>query len=518
MKRFSILMLAVMVFTTVVASANPFSDVPFSHWAYDAVNKLSVRGIVQGFPDGTFKGSKEVTRYQMAMMVAKMLASVEQMMESGMGTNLVTKADLQTLEKLTVEFADELALLGVKVTALEDDMQVVKEDVAILRNDVDGIKTFIAQGGTDKVSVGGDLRILAHNGEQEPNTDLEGITTTLRFNFNMNIDENVKAVARWNAIVRHPWNQRNINDDVNNAFDRAYVQLKNPFDIKGDMIVGRQYVVRGHSLIINDNFDGVIFNKKAGEVDLSFGALDNDARMADGSKNLIMLGAAGKFKDHDVYANIYYREYDDNMAADTDLKDTIIELGAAGTFGDKGTMGYDLSVANVKQEGDVIDHSGIMAYGAFKYDDAAQDWALKVAYGYADDEVTDFGLVDYDQRYLDGVESPFEDIMRASVLFGAAAPGGAVTNFSNIKVQGEYRPVDSKHYARLAVDMLKADDDTLPRFVATDPNGEAMVLTFEYRYQFAENTRLSIGYTDFANDTDNCPDYGIAWVELFSRF
>ena len=46
MKRISMLLIAVMVLSTVAASANPFSDVPFSHWAYDAVNKLAAKGII----------------------------------------------------------------------------------------------------------------------------------------------------------------------------------------------------------------------------------------------------------------------------------------------------------------------------------------------------------------------------------------------------------------------------------------------------------------------------------------
>ncbi|MGI6444554.1 MAG: S-layer homology domain-containing protein [Candidatus Ozemobacteraceae bacterium] len=168
MKRISMLLVAVMVLSTVVATANPFSDVPFSHWSYDAVNKLTSKGILQGYPDGTFKGEKNVTRYHLAMVVAKMLSNVEQMLESGTGSSLVTKADLQTLEKLTVEFADELALLGVKVTALEDDMQIVKEDVAGVKKDVDSIKGYMARGGMEKVAISGDM-IVRHDDKLNQN-------------------------------------------------------------------------------------------------------------------------------------------------------------------------------------------------------------------------------------------------------------------------------------------------------------------------------------------------------------
>ena len=45
-------------------AANPFSDLPAGHWAYGAVAKLAAAGVVDGFPDGTFKGDKTMTRYE----------------------------------------------------------------------------------------------------------------------------------------------------------------------------------------------------------------------------------------------------------------------------------------------------------------------------------------------------------------------------------------------------------------------------------------------------------------------
>ena len=140
------------------------------------------------------------------MITAKMIANVEQMG----GNGSVSKTDLQTLEKLTVEFADELALLGVKVTALEDDMQVVKEDVAGLKKDVDGIKTYMKNGGMDKVKLSGDILVrnygmaiddLVLNGQQIRGEDHRHRTETmLRLQLDAQIDENVTARARWNMI------------------------------------------------------------------------------------------------------------------------------------------------------------------------------------------------------------------------------------------------------------------------------------------------------------------------------
>ena len=84
-----------------VYAANPFSDVPAGHWAYDAVNKLAAEGVIEGYPGGTYGGDRLMTRYEMAQIVAKAMAK---------GGNA---------DRLAAEFADELDSLGVRVANLE---------------------------------------------------------------------------------------------------------------------------------------------------------------------------------------------------------------------------------------------------------------------------------------------------------------------------------------------------------------------------------------------------------------
>ena len=62
--------------STTFAAANPFSDVPRGHWAYDAVTQLAADGVIEGYGDGTFLGNRNITRYEMAQMVAKALAAL----------------------------------------------------------------------------------------------------------------------------------------------------------------------------------------------------------------------------------------------------------------------------------------------------------------------------------------------------------------------------------------------------------------------------------------------------------
>ena len=93
--------------STTFAAANPFSDVPAGHWAYDAVTQLAADGIVEGYGDGTYLGNRNITRYEMAQMIAKAMAKNP----SG--------ADKAALDRLAAEFSEELNNLGVRVSELE---------------------------------------------------------------------------------------------------------------------------------------------------------------------------------------------------------------------------------------------------------------------------------------------------------------------------------------------------------------------------------------------------------------
>ena len=123
MKKALVLAMAMALGVTASAyAANPFSDVPAGHWAYDAVNKLAAEGVVDGYPDGTYGGDKLMTRYEMAQIVAKAMAK---------GANV---------DKLAAEFADELDSLGVRVANLEkkaDNVKITGQIRASYR-DVDG--------------------------------------------------------------------------------------------------------------------------------------------------------------------------------------------------------------------------------------------------------------------------------------------------------------------------------------------------------------------------------------------
>ena len=139
-------------------AANPFADVSASDWAYQAVADLSDQGIVEGYPDGTFKGQTNITRYEMAQIIARLMAKEDQY-------NAEQRA---TIDKLAGEYADELDTLGVRVSNLEKkvgniswsgDARMQYQDHGDYGDDTWGARARINLSGqvNDKVTVEGRL-------------------------------------------------------------------------------------------------------------------------------------------------------------------------------------------------------------------------------------------------------------------------------------------------------------------------------------------------------------------------
>src|ERR1700736_4194277 len=110
------------------AVAQPFADTPTNHWAYDAIAELAAKGLLEGYPDGTFKGDRAMTRYEMAMVVARLLARVETLQiltPASRPKPEVTNADIDMILRLVSEFRAELAAKNVQLTAVEEELNAI---------------------------------------------------------------------------------------------------------------------------------------------------------------------------------------------------------------------------------------------------------------------------------------------------------------------------------------------------------------------------------------------------------
>ncbi len=133
-----------------------FSDVPAGHWAKEAVEALAAKGLVIGFPDGTFRGNENLTRYQAALIIYRLLQQIEGELKAK-GESPTMKAmsseDLEALKNAVQELAAELAALGVRVSALEDSA-ATKEDIARLEAMIQELKAQPApEPGMDQAAL-----------------------------------------------------------------------------------------------------------------------------------------------------------------------------------------------------------------------------------------------------------------------------------------------------------------------------------------------------------------------------
>jgi hypothetical protein len=102
-----------------LTSVSQLSDVQPTDWAFQALQSLVERySVVAGYPDGTFRGNRALTRYEFAAGLNAVLDRINELVDAGLA-NAVLQADLATLERLQQEFAVELATLRDRVDRLE---------------------------------------------------------------------------------------------------------------------------------------------------------------------------------------------------------------------------------------------------------------------------------------------------------------------------------------------------------------------------------------------------------------
>ena len=210
--------------------AQPFADVPGEHWAFDAIAELAAKGILEGYPDGTFKGDRAMTRYEMAMALARILARIEAIKippPPKIPPPEVTRADMDRLTRLLNEFRAELSALGVRITALEEQIAAVK---ARLDN------TYITGNWTYVYVTGG-----APNPAQIFSSAFTtfGSPEVQRNRIRLNIRGRLSP--EFQVFLRARWNSRHLDDHFSTTdFDRLRADWASPW-FGMVFSVGREY-------------------------------------------------------------------------------------------------------------------------------------------------------------------------------------------------------------------------------------------------------------------------------------
>lgn len=214
-------------------AANPFSDVTADDWAYQAVSDLSAQGVVEGYPDGTFKGERNMTRYELAQIVARLMAKEDQL-------NAQQQA---TLDKLAGEYADELANLGVRVSNLEKKV--------------------------GNISWSGDARMRYIN--KAKTNDKDAWDGRLRLTVKGQVNDSTYAQGR---IATNMYFKDADKDDGNTTMERLFVNHN--FGEKTSVVLGRQDLTVFGGLEYDDAFDGAKLAYSDGKFDAyaAFGQLN----------------------------------------------------------------------------------------------------------------------------------------------------------------------------------------------------------------------------------------------------
>ena len=222
-------------------AANPFSDVTADDWAYQAVSDLSAQGVVEGYPDGTFKGERNMTRYELAQIIARLMAKEDQL-------NAEQQA---TLDKLAGEYADELANLGVRVSNLEKKV--------------------------GNISWAGDAKMMYTNNAEK------GVKDTYKGRIRLNVKGQVNdATYVQGRILTNMYFKDAGTDDGNTTMDRLFVNHN--FGEKTSVVLGRQDLTVFGGLEYDDAFDGAKLAYNDGKFDAyaAFGQMNagTDAQKA----------------------------------------------------------------------------------------------------------------------------------------------------------------------------------------------------------------------------------------------
>ena len=247
-------------------AANPFSDVSTSDWAYQAVSDLSDQGIVEGYPDGTFKGQTNITRYEMAQIVARLMAKEDQY-------NAEQRA---TIDKLAAEYADELDSLGVRVSNLE-------KKVGNISWSGDARMRYQSKDNGSDESWNGRIRINMKGQVNDKTTvNARFSTDSIKFDDD-NDDENVGMEV---LNVKHDFG----------AWDVTLGRFGNSFGNQGGWLYGSSW-----------GFDGAQVAAEFGKVDLAVGYgqfnsnRNSTSRIDD--KDMFYAKADADFGAFDLYAN-----------------------------------------------------------------------------------------------------------------------------------------------------------------------------------------------------------------------
>jgi len=244
-----------------VAAQDASSDLPKDHWDHEAVHALVTSGILDGYPDGTFRGKNLVTRYALAVTLARAV----QQLQAGGGPSggKVSEGDLATLEKLIREFSDELGMLGVKTASLEERLRGQGEEIDKLKVRIDEVEKKKKDEDKTIFLEDGEIRIVGYNKEE-----LNNFANTI-LNLGFKVED--KVAGRVGLQYTNSFDQ-NLSNDVFDTYEAYadFLKLK-PFD---KLRVGKFNEFLGTGLTLFDRREGFQLETEKNDIFFQIGYFD----------------------------------------------------------------------------------------------------------------------------------------------------------------------------------------------------------------------------------------------------
>lgn len=323
-KLLSALVATMAVGTACVFAANPFVDVPANSWAYQSVVSIANAGIIQGVDGTHFEGNRTITRYEAAEITAKAMANSHK-------ANAQQRA---VINKLAQEFANELNVLGVRVSELENKVGNVKlEGNARVR--------YIHIKGQVEKDASYDLKTV--------------LKATAKVNDNVTAQYGVEYVQAFKST-----------DDASAAHAVTKVaNLQAQVCQKVGLTLGRQDFTLGQGYLYDSTLDGV--------------------KLTYNRDNFVATVGYGKLKDGNTFA-LLNRKVSFQQVEGTVRNNTSIGVYHATILPNQNGIGHNTLGAYAKVKADKITVSGNYEQTKrdIKGDKATKVWLGKVQYGTAD--------------------------------------------------------------------------------------------------------------------------------------
>lgn len=288
------------------AAANPFADVPTNHWAYSALAELAKAGIIDGYGDGTFRGEKTMTRYEMAQVVANALTKEDK----------ANAEDKVLINKLATEFASELNQLGARVSNVEKKVDKLEANTSNIKlTGWDRIRYIQQDKGTTNPTFSNRFDLM-----------LDANPTNNIFFHARDVLSNYTPMGTYpTGSGSSTANKTNQIADVN----ITYKGLMPGFDV----MVGRYSLnlsQTGYLAGSTGGFDGIEVNWKSGKGNLQFGYADSSVVNLANFNN-----SASTFAN---VANFYYGQY--TYQPDSNIKFDINYVKSESSNGNQTSTGW----------------------------------------------------------------------------------------------------------------------------------------------------------------------------------